>query len=269
MSRRKKHAEEAHDGSERWLITFADLMTLLFALFIVLFASAEPSGEKFARVAEQISSAFDVGILGGGADQQQSLFDGQGGGLTPSFGQSPEGDFQILSEDVTTKALELGVYDQVQVQLTDDGVVISLSNNLLFGPASATITERATPFLNHLTTTLSELPNDIRVEGHTDSIPPNTDQFPTNWELSTSRATAVLRYQSETAGIAAARMHASGFADTDPAANNDLPAGRAQNRRADVVILYPQNPGETATSRAAEQSAIDRFSAPAELETEG
>ena len=239
MSKREKRGGAAEEGGdERWLITFADLMTLLFALFLVLFASAEPSGEKFARTAAQLNDAFDVTILGGKGGQS-TLFDHLGDSVTPPLGKHQASDFQVVSDELAVATLALGVVDQVQVRLSDEGVVISLSNNLLFAPASASISARAPGVLATLGGILGRLDNAIRVEGHTDDIPVNSGVFASNWELSTERATAVLRYFVEQGSLAPERVHAAGFAEFQPIADNSTPEGRAQNRRADVVIIYP------------------------------
>lgn len=242
MSRREKGGggggEEGPD--ERWLITFADLMTLLFALFLVLFASADPSGEKFARTASQLNEAFDVDILGGDGGTS-AIFDHLGDSLLPPLGTNRAADFQVLSDELAVTTLELGIPDQVQVRLLDDGVVISLSDNLLFAPASAAINERAPVVLDRIAEVLGEMDNAIRIEGHTDDIPVNSGAFVSNWELSTARATAVLRYFVDRGAMAPERVHAAGFAEFRPIADNTTPDGRAQNRRADVVIMYDAN----------------------------
>ncbi|PZC41746.1 MAG: chemotaxis protein MotB [Chloroflexi bacterium] len=236
MSKREKGGGE-EGGDERSLITFADLMTLLFALFLVLFASAEPDGEKFARTAAQLNEAFDVQILSGSGGNS-TIFDQLGDTVIPPIGENRETDFQVLSDDLAVATLQLGVPDQVQVRLNEDGVVISLSNNLLFAPASATINTSAPAVLNRIATILSEMDNAIRIEGHTDDIPVNSGAFLSNWELSTARATAVLRYFVSGGAVAPDRVHAAGFAEFRPIADNTAPEGRAQNRRADVVIIY-------------------------------
>ncbi len=242
MSRRAKaHAE--HNSSERWLITYADLVTLLFALFIVLFANSNLDEGKFGKTADSFSRAFDIGIgvLGGQGTTATSIFGEGTGGLNTGLGGSSESDFQVLSDEVTQLTLARGIYDQVQVRTADGQVVVSLSNNLLFAPASAEISESALPFLADLADLLNRMPNEARVEGHTDNIPVNVGAFPSNWELSAARATAVTRFFIEQGGVDPLRLSAVGFAEFRPIADNGTAAGRAQNRRADLVILYPQD----------------------------
>ena len=243
MSRRKGKPAAAANH-ERWLITYADLVTLLFALFIILFASADPNGEKFARNAAQLREAFDVGIFGGGGEP--TVLDG-GGGLAPGGGTAQTSEAEILSDAITGAALELGLRQQVTVTIGEGSVVVSLSNNLLFTPASADLSPAAAPLLNRLGEMIATLPNELEIEGHTDDIPPNTVTFPTNWELSAGRATAVLRYFVDHLGMDPARLRATGYAEFRPVADNATPEGRARNRRADLVILFPQN-GESLLS---------------------
>ncbi|MEE9277324.1 MAG: flagellar motor protein MotB [Dehalococcoidia bacterium] len=238
--RRRKAGAGEKDAGERWLITYADLVTLLFALFLVLFANSTLDEGKFERTAASFRRAFDLNILGGRAGGTGSVLDETGSdSLAPSFGEIQANDFQNISEELSKAALELGVYDQVQVRQTGDGIVVSLSDNLLFSPASAAIRDDAVPFLDRLAAIIADLPNEVRVEGHTDDVPVNAGAFATNWELSTARATAVLRHLVQSANVEPTRIHAAGYAEFQPVAGNDTVAGRAQNRRADVVILNP------------------------------
>lgn len=236
MSKRDKGAAAEEGGDERWLITYADLVTLLFALFIVLFANSDIDEGKFGPTRQAIQKAFSVGIFS--SDEEDPHLAG-GPPISTELGQRPESDFQLLNDQVTVAALELGLQDNVTVTLTDDTVTISLSDNLIFEPASAVVSERAVGLLGRLAETLRDMTNVVRIEGHTDSIPVNSGAFATNWELSTGRATSVLRFFAEEAGVDASRLHAAGFADQQPVADNSTPEGRARNRRADIVILYP------------------------------
>ena len=240
MARRRHKA--AHRGShERWLITYADLVTLLFALFIVLFANSDVNEGKFGKAAESIRRAFDIGIgVIGGAGSQPGIFPEGAGSLVPSVGQVTANDIQIVGKQLSALTENSGYLEQVQVTTQNGQITVSLSSNLLFSPASAILSEKAKPFLLKLGTLLATLPNEIRVEGHTDNIPVTSGEFPTNWELSTARATAVLRFLMDEAGVKPERVYAAGFGDTRPIADNGTPEGRAHNRRADIVIIYPQ-----------------------------
>ncbi len=240
MSRRKKRvAAEGHGGSERWLITYADLLTLLFAFFIVLFAISNADLEKFKAFSGSLNAAFGggggSGVLQGGGEVLEG-----GGSILPAAAALEASDLAAITESINAFAEENGLEGRLGVRSEEQEIVISLSDNMLFDPASARLREESLAALNHVAGLLQELPNDIRVEGHTDSIPLQTEGYASNWELSSARATEVLRYLTEQAGIEPARIHAAAYADTRPIADNATPDGRAKNRRADIVIVYPQ-----------------------------
>lgn len=125
---------------------------------------------------------------------------------------------------------------------TRDGVVISLAGNVLFDSGRAELRPQGLDLLDDLAAKLRDMPNDIRIEGHTDNVAIATSLYPSNWELSSARATTVGRYLIEHGGIAAKRVGAVGYGEWRPVASNDSREGRAQNRRVDVVILFPQVP---------------------------
>jgi chemotaxis protein MotB len=238
VSRRNKqqHGEEA---DERWVISYADLVTLLFGFFILLFASADQNRDKFFQLATGLSTAFNVPI-NEGLLTDSPFFEG-GSGILPQFNSREmtiENDLAFIRAQVRERSIEAGVLGQILVTQDEDGIVIRLADNLLFPSASADIRTEALPLLDIVAATVAGIDNALRIEGHTDSIPVATERYPTNWELSSARATAVLR-RLEDAGIDAARMHASGWGEHQPVAANTTPEGRALNRRADIVVLYP------------------------------
>ena len=238
--RRKKRAAEGEESSERWLITYADLVTLLFALFIVLFANSNLDEGKFGKTADSIRRAFDVGLgVLGGAGSDPGIFDEGSSTFIPPTAQGELGS-QLLSANLSSLSEIHGLSEQVSVQMDESHVIVSLSNNLLYASGSASVNAEAEPFLLELGAIMAGLPNEIRVEGHTDNIPATGTAFATNWELSAARATSVLRLLVERAGVGADRIHAAGFSDQRPVASNATPEGRAANRRADIVILFPE-----------------------------
>ncbi len=247
VSRRKKRvAAEGHGGSERWLITYADLLTLLFAFFIVLFAISNADLEKFKAFSGSLNSAFGgggSGVLQGGGEVLEG-----GGSLLPAAAALQASDLAAITESINDFAAENGLEGRLGVRSEQQEIVISLSDNMLFDPASARLREESLAALNHVAGLLRDLSNDVRVEGHTDSIPLDTDAYASNWELSSARATEVLRYLTEQAGIDPKRLHAAAYADTRPIADNATPDGRAKNRRADIVIVYPQGTAPPTTS---------------------
>lgn len=240
MSRRKaeEHEEEA---DERWVISYADLVTLLFGFFILLYATADQDIAKFESLARGLSDAFNVPINEGIVDGAP-LFDDGGTGIVPGGNDRQvviESDLLFVQTFVAQRALAEGLVGKIVVSQEVDGISIRLADNLIFPTASADVRPEALPLLDIAAAVINELGREVRVEGHTDNVPLVTARYPSNWELSSSRATAVLRYIVEEAAVEPTLVHAAGYADTRPIANNLTPEGRALNRRADLVIVYP------------------------------
>ncbi len=247
MSRRKKQAPAEKESGERWLLTYADLITLLLAFFLMLFATSNQDLEKFKLLAGSLRESFGGGSgpLGGGDKILQG-----GGSILPDTGKISD-EVRAISEDLNTFAAVSNLA-KVGVRSVDEDVVISLSDNLLFNSADAKLRPESLPLLDRVAAELRSRPNEIRVEGHTDNIPLSTPAYASNWELSAARATEVLRYLIDHGGVAANRIHATAYADTRPVANNQTPDGRATNRRADIVIIHQSNsPAPAATGTPA------------------
>ena len=241
MSRKAKAAKA--ENHERWLITYADLITLLLVFFIVLYAGSQEDSHKFAILAQGLRSAFNnAADKGGGGTSPVFL----GSGSTNQAGSSQElTDFESITAILQRVAQENGVQDRIGLKMEPDKITISLTSDLLFDSGSAALRSWADPVLAAVATALKDKPNQIRVEGHTDNIPTNTAEFNSNWELSAARATAVLRKLVDDDGMPPDRLFAAAFSDTRPVADNGTAEGRAQNRRADIVVLY--NPAPAAT----------------------
>ena len=224
---------------ERWVLSYADLVTLLLGFFIILYASAEISQEKFQELSIAFAEAFNVevkeGVAGGSA-----LFDG-GTGIA-----ALDLDVEAIRRAVRERSAVRGVaLNQIVVTRdVDDNVVIRLADNLVFPSASAEIRADALPLLDVVVDVIHDLDNELRVEGHTDNVPVGTDRYPTNWELSSARATAVLRYLAEQGDVDPRRLFAAGYGEFRPVASNRTPEGRALNRRADIVVLTPADEAE-------------------------
>ncbi len=245
----RKAPEPAHaENHERWIVSYADMLTLLFALFVVLYAISDTNPEKLTVVRTSLDKAFDVGVLTS-TDGASPVFEG-GGGLAPSLQDLKSNSLKLVSDDMASFAAETGIIGKIQVRSSADGVTISLADDLLFASASADFRPGSQDVLQRLAVLLNGLPNEVRVEGHTDNVPVNSGVFASNWELSSARATTVLRYLVDEAGVDPGRMSAVAFADTRPIGDNATAEGRALNRRADIVIVYPT-----------EDQIIERFGA--------
>jgi chemotaxis protein MotB len=215
MRSRPKKSNEGHENHsrDRWLISYADLVTLLLALFIVLYAASDKER------ARQIAESFSAQGTGGS-------------GILP--GNKSEKDERARFQQ---KLLENQILIQkTKMRQAKDGLVISLSEAGFFAPGEAAVNPDAEAVINTLAESLQASPAQIRIEGHTDSTPISTARYPSNWELSTARASSVLARLIER-GISPERLSAAGYGGFQPVDDNATPEGRAQNRRVDVVIL--------------------------------
>ncbi len=256
--KRKQGGEE--ESSERWLITYADLITLLLVLFLILYSIANIDAEKFKRLKGSLASAFDgIGIFAGqsnvtgdtGGEGILARFSSavenvvsEGGGPDSEGGAtltetSVEQDFQYINNQIDELVTATGLQDKVSVQRTAEGIVINLAGDLLFLNARAELRAESIFVLDRIAQILAPLPNQLRIEGHTDIIPPADPIYPTNWHLSGARALAVLQFLEEFGRIPPDRMHYTAWADLKPVADNNTLEGRQQNRRASIVVLFP------------------------------
>lgn len=228
-----------HDGggSLRWLLTYADMITLLMAFFIMMYSMSVINLSKFNNVAISIRSGF--GGLMPGQGKSVLFTDGQ-----ISFKPSAlKGDTTGVAWQVI-KPLQNYIEEtpaakkSVSVYVDKRGLVVSLlTDKVMFEPGRAEIKPEAYPVMTRIAGVLRSIANEVRVEGHTCNLPTRSAVFASNWELSTTRATNVIRYMTEQQGIPADRLSAAGYADTRPLGPNDTDAHRRQNRRVDFVIL--------------------------------
>jgi len=236
---RRKREEQSHGGLERWLLTYADMITLLMAFFIMMYSMSVLNLSKFREAAISIRSGFGGMIKG----QGRSIL-----GSSGTFGPKPSpvaGDTAGVSWRVLRPLvdyIEKGD-SNTSVAIGEDkrGIVITMSSDsLLFDPGSARLKPRALPLLDKIGEMLGRTNNLVRIEGHTCDLPPRGGVYPTNWELSTARATDVLRYLVEQKGLPGVRFAAAGYASVRPKAPNDRERDRIRNRRVEIVILRPE-----------------------------
>ncbi len=236
--RHKGGHEGGHENAERWLLTYADLITLLMVFFVVLYSMSSASAEKFQKISAALSQAFNVDVMQGAPTP--GLMDGVAQADTPIDDLIKDGEVpQVARLQNKIDAIVDGNVQQPDVSVGRDkeGIVIRLSGSYLFDSGRAELKPNSLAVLDAIAGEMRTLPNDIRVDGHTDSTPIDSPRYPTNWELSTARALAVTRYLSETDGIRAGRIMAAGFGEFRPLATNDTREGRAQNRRVEIHIL--------------------------------
>ena len=231
---KKKHQHGEHENSERWLLTYADLITLLLGLFVILYAMSKIDAGKYAEI---------VSALGGVFGSNQGILIG-GGSLLENPRESLLSERQRVAREVSQALnLESGSMP-VSVTESERGVTVHIMEELLFASGSAEIKASSLSALDTLASVLKKLPNDLRVEGHTDNVPINTAQFPSNWHLSVSRAVNVGYYLIRQHGLVPDKVSVVGYSEYRPWATNDTPEGRAKNRRVDIVIVASDLSGE-------------------------
>ncbi len=255
MARRKKHG--GHENLERWLVSYADFITLMFALFVVLFASSQTDKAKAQRVAESVQRALDKGefatavatILTGsktGLDKSNAMMKGAGAAQTETkAAPTPKQIAELLpSLEYLNKELEKEIRaGKLRVHMEGRGLVVSLTEAAFFRSGDDAVLPAMYPSIDKIAEAIVALPNPVRMEGHTDSIPIHNSRFRSNWELSAARSIAMLKLFADRCKLPARRLAAAGYADNVPLASNDTEEGRARNRRVDIVILNKEGFG--------------------------
>ncbi len=231
MSRKKK--EDQKRGSPAWMTTFGDMMTLLLVFFVLLYSFSVMDLDKFEGFISALQNK--LGVLDGGQTLQDSGNIARGD-IGEKFTPARQGYAKVMSE-ISQYIEENNLQEQVQMRLTDRGLILSLTGQILYDLGEAVIKPQGREVLNEVALTLKEVPNEIIVEGHTDNIPINTSKFPTNWELSTTRATNVIRYFIEEHEVNPRRLSAAGYSKYRPLYANETSEQRAKNRRVQIVIL--------------------------------
>jgi chemotaxis protein MotB len=266
---RRRGASVPHENEERWLLTYADMITLLLALFVVLFAISSVNVSKLKTLQQSLRDAFSGKVANGGEAILQTSDSVAVKTLqsapkivpkTPSIGQPPtasaraalaarreQDELQQLKRQLDAIAAAHGFKAQVETVVTQRGLVVRLlTDNVLFDSGQATLKSQGLPLLDEVGTLLGvDHVHPVMVEGHTDDVPISTGQYASNWELSTARASTVVRYLIDR-NLPASRFGAAGYADLHPLASNSTSTGRARNRRVEVVLqrIHPLPPSE-------------------------
>jgi chemotaxis protein MotB len=228
---RKKHTEQEHENQERWLLTYADLITLLLAFFIVMYSMSKVDAKKFGAVSMALQ-----GVLHGGRTALNGKTLGVPAEDTPMETLAANGLQRLQSR--IWRTVQSGIDStKITTSLDERGLTIHVMEKAFFESGKADLTETARSELDAIATELGGIRNYIRVEGHTDDIPIHNDEFASNWELSSARATKVLRYLLDQYGFTPDLLSASGYAEYRPLYPNDSGQNRSRNRRVDIVIL--------------------------------
>jgi chemotaxis protein MotB len=235
---------------DRWLVSYADFITLLFAFFVVLYAFAKADQKKQRQVSAAIDTAFhSLGIFSdltrrpSGGTSTAAGINEPGLPMNIVMGENLASPAQVKNDlNNIRRELEQTLAKQVasrsvSIQMGRDGLVISLREAGFFDSGSAIPKPETLPTLRRIAVSLGRTPYDVRIEGHTDNIPIHTAEFDSNWELSAARATRIARLFLDLEAIPPERISAAGYAEFHPVAGNDTAEGRAQNRRVDLVVL--------------------------------
>ncbi len=233
--------EEVQPGAPKWVVTFGDMMSLLLVFFVLLLSFANMDITKFKELMGSIKDAFGVQ-----REDPSSLNVPAGDGILELSKDLSISKEQIdiaktkesieLLKKLENLAEETGLEEEISNSATPDGVLMEIKGNLMFDPGEAKIKESALPLMKKIIRIIKKCPYEITVEGHTDNVPIRSQMFPSNWELSTSRAGSVVRLLLQDKTIDHTRFKAVGYADTKPLTKNDTPENRAKNRRVNFIF---------------------------------
>lgn len=243
MARRRKRPEP-HVNHERWLVSYADFITLLFAFFTTMYAISTVDAQKMSKMVASMQVA-----LKGDAQQPPAPVPLPQNGVPQPIVPRLD-NLVVLRQQLASRLQRQIAHGNVEIGVDARGLVVSIREAGSFASGSAELSEGARALLAEIAAPLSELPHPVRIEGHTDDTPIRNPRFRSNWELSTARATQVIAYLQNELGLSAARLSAAGYGEFHPRVPNGSPEARAENRRVDLVIL------NTATSAAEEPVGV-------------
>lgn len=257
-----KKEPEKHANHERWLVSYADFITLLFAVFTTLYAMSQTDKKKVEEVMQSLRESFGYSVTASAG--QRSILESKdvrvvpaikpemaivpmvrnmpsvgqrGAGTGKGRGKAEEKEFKEILSAIEAYLIKQGAQNKVSLSITRRGLVVSLKEAGFFDSGSAAIKSSGYQLLNTIIEAMTQYSNPLRIEGHTDNIPISTAQFPSNWELSTARATNVLRYMLKNYEIDPNTVSVTGYGEFKPTADNATTDGRSKNRRVDIVLL--------------------------------
>ncbi|WP_264174213.1 flagellar motor protein MotB [Clostridium estertheticum] len=244
-----KKREEKEGNSERWLLTYSDLITLLMILFVVMYASSSADTTKYKQLAQSLNVAFSGGgasIIG--SDTATSVTNSTVTVVDPpetttnaaNSKTAEENNMENIKKNVDTYLKQNGLASSVSTKIDERGLEVSLKTSLLFDVGTAGVKEDSAKKLISIGKILNHVNNYVRIEGHTDSTPMSNNEFKSNWQLSAFRATNVTELLISKAGISPKKISAVAYGDSRPVATNTTTAGKAKNRTVDIIILSSQ-----------------------------
>ena len=236
--RRRRREDHLGGHQDRWLVSYADFITLLFAFFVTMYAISNVDAKKFEKAVAAFQVAFSEWKVAPHEGQGLGLLPGSSVGATAAVIAPARRDGALLNvESRLFYRMRAVGEDRVELRRDHRGLVITVKEAGSFATGSAELDLTARELFREIGKSLADLPNAVRVEGHTDDVPIHTARFGSNWELSTARATAVVQWLVEQGGIDPGRLSAAGYGEYRPRVPNESAQARARNRRVDVVIL--------------------------------
>ena len=244
--RKRRRRPSDHPNHERWLVSYADFITLMFAVFATLYAISTVDAKKLQAMVESTQQAFEPNA----SKPSDQLLVGNQPALSKNAGPGGEVGLADLQEQISKRLAKEISEQRVEIDKDHRGLVISIREAGSFSLGSADLSSDAQALLLEIGTVLTGIGNQVLIEGHTDDIPIHTARFASNWELSTTRATNVIAYLLEHVKIAPTRVAAAGYAEHHPRVANSSEANRTRNRRVDLIILNPSTPVAGAPAKA-------------------
>lgn len=222
------------------MTTFSDLMSLLLTFFILLYSMSSVSAEKFEAAAKSMQSAF-----GGGESmiEGSTVVDIETEKITEKSEETIDPELVKMYNEVVAFLEMKEMTSQASVEYNQDGIYVNIQESILFGSGSAIIADSGKNTLNDLGELIQQFDNAVVIEGYTDNVPMNNNNFSSNWELSTGRALSVLRYLSEERNVDPTRLAAKGYGEYHPIVPNDSESNKAKNRRVNIVLVYDRQGG--------------------------
>jgi chemotaxis protein MotB len=253
---RKKEPEKA-PNHERWLVSYADFITLLFAVFVVLYSMSQTDKQKVEALIQSLRESFGYTKTSTPA-QQLNMLESSDISPIPSLkpeivnpgprasagkgkSRAEEKDFREIKTSIDAYLLKHGAQEKVSTEISKRGLVISLKEAGFFDSGKSIVKEISFPLLGKIAQSVGQYSNPIRVEGHTDNDPIHSAAFPSNWELSTSRATNIVHYLIDHYQFEPSRISAAGYGEYRPVAENSTSEGKGKNRRVDIVMLSSES----------------------------
>lgn len=239
MARKRGHGGGGHASGERWLLTYADLITLLLAFFVIMYALSQVDKKKYDTLAQSLQQSFHVLNQGGSqlAPFQPASVNPQIIPAIVPIHPAEQQEFQRILLRIDKIAKKSGLQAAIVPHIDQRGLDVSINSGALFAPGDDQILPPSRQILDKIAEAIAASPDPIRVEGFTDDTPIHTERFPSNWELSTARATTVLRFLIRRHHFPPDRLSAAGYGQYHALFPNDTPAHRALNRRVDIVLL--------------------------------